>query len=189
MLLHKSSTPQFPGGVQRLQYADPEDLQSAKSLVRRVMVDSLMKLEGETSKQRRSIRWELGACWVQHLQNQASEKTESKKTQGAKVEPAVKGLGKQGGLLKEIKKKMDEKNIKTDMGKENSTCNGSETTKKRISDSVDGKDKEKQDLEKEMMLRKQLSEAAFLRLKESDTGLHLKVHFAHFLIRHIIFCT
>lgn len=180
MLFHKSSTPQFLGGVQRLQCADPADLQSAKSLVRKVISDSLMKLQGETSKKRRSIRWELGACWVQHLQNQASGQTDSKKTQDAKVEPAVKGLGKQGGLLKEIKKKADGKNSKTDMEKEIPTCNGTETSKKQTSDSVNEKDKEKQDLEKEMMLRKKLSEAAFLRLKESETGLHLKVQFAHF---------
>ncbi|PWA69448.1 Tetratricopeptide-like helical [Artemisia annua] len=36
---------------------------------------------------------ELGACWVQHLRNQASVKTDSKTATDPKVEPAVKGPG------------------------------------------------------------------------------------------------
>ncbi|GJT17995.1 protein TSS [Tanacetum coccineum] len=83
MLLHKSSTPSPSGG---------EDLQSGKVLVKKVFKESVTKM-GEDSKNTKSIRWELGACWVQHLQNQASTE--------AKVEPAVKGLGK--GLLKDLK--------------------------------------------------------------------------------------
>ncbi|KAF8389259.1 hypothetical protein HHK36_025952 [Tetracentron sinense] len=172
MLLHKLSTPQSSSGVQRSQSADFEDLQSARSMVSKVISESLLKLQGEAAKQMRSIRWELGASWVQHLQNQASGKTESKKTEEAKVEPAVKGLGKQGGLLKEIKKKTDDKSSKTEQGKESNTSNSLDMSKK--SDTTDQKELEKQDLEKEMMLRKVLPEAAFLRLKESETGLHLK---------------
>ena len=160
MLLHKSSTPQAP--VQRLQSGD-EDLRSARSLVRNVLKESLMKLQGEATKHSRSIRWELGACWVQHLQNQASGKTDSKKTEEVKVEPAVKGLGKQGGLLKEIKKKIDDRSSKTEKGKDATLTNS------------DSSQLEKQDEEKEMIWRKLLPEAAYLRLKESETGLHLKV--------------
>ncbi|XP_058113993.1 protein REDUCED CHLOROPLAST COVERAGE 2-like [Magnolia sinica] len=174
MLLHKPSMPQSSTSVQRPQCAGSEDLQSGRSLVRKVLVDSLMKLQGEATKQRTPIRWELGACWVQHLQNQASGNTESKKSEDAKVEPAVKGLGKQGGLLKEIKKKIDEKSNKANMSKENSTCTGLDSSKKETTDTADQKELEKQDLEKEVMLRKALSEAAFSRLKESETGLHLK---------------
>ncbi|KAF8400473.1 hypothetical protein HHK36_013771 [Tetracentron sinense] len=173
MLLHKSSTPQSSSGVQHSQSADFEDLRSARSLVRKVIGESLLKLQGEATKQTRSIRWELGACWVQHLQNQSSGKTESKKTEEAKVEPAVKGLGKQGGLLKEIKKKIVEKSCKTEQRKESSASNSLDMIKK--SDTADRKELEKQDAEKEMILRKLLPEAAFLRLKESETGLHLKL--------------
>ncbi|KAL7200166.1 hypothetical protein ACSBR2_022299 [Camellia fascicularis] len=93
MLLHKSSTPQSSIVIQRLQSTAIEDLLSARSLVRRVLGESLLKLQGEISRHTSSIRWELGACWVQHLQNQASGKTESMKNEEAKVEPAVKGLG------------------------------------------------------------------------------------------------
>lgn len=129
-----------------------------------------MKLQGEATKHSRSIRWELGACWVQHLQNQASGKTESKKTEEAKVKPAVKGLGKQGGLLKEIKKKIDDRSSKTEQGKDATLTNSLDMNKK-----LDASHLEKLDEEKEMLWRKLLPEAAYLRLKESETGLHQKV--------------
>lgn len=132
----------------------------------------MLKLQNEGNNPRLSIRWELGACWVQHLQNQASEKTETKKTEEAKTEPSVKGLGKHGGLLKEIKKKTD-KSIYTDQRKENSAPSGSDLYNK--SDIGVEKESVKHDSEKDVMLRTLIPEAAFLRLKESETGLHLKV--------------
>ncbi|CAN4084362.1 unnamed protein product [Withania somnifera] len=162
MLLHKSSVPQPSSQVHKLHGADVEDVLAAKPLVRQVLGESLQKLQEEGSEQVKSIRWELGACWVQHLQNQASGKVESKKTEEAKVEPAVKGLGKHGGLLKEIKKKSDDKSSKAGSGNEVSS---SDTDKKEL---------EKQNEETELLWEKVLPEAAYLRLKESETGLHLK---------------
>ncbi|KAL8242917.1 hypothetical protein R6Q59_013219 [Mikania micrantha] len=150
MLLHKPSTSSSSGS---------EDLQPAKILVKKVLEESLQKMEEEDSKNTKSIRWELGACWVQHLQNQASGKLDSKTAAEAKSEPAVKGLGK--GLLKEIKKKTDDKSSKVEQ--EPATNNKTE----------DSGNKEL-DEEKEMMWRNLISEAAYLHLKESDTGLHLK---------------
>ncbi|MFS7932223.1 putative clustered mitochondria protein [Helianthus anomalus] len=147
MLLHKSST-SSPSGS--------DDLHSAKVLVNKVLSESLQKMEEEESKNTKSIRWELGACWVQHLQNQASGKSDSKSAAEAKSEPAVKGLGK--GLLKEIKKKSDDKS-----GKLEQEVNKSDDTGNKELDE-----------EKETMWRSLLSEAAYLQLKESDTGLHLK---------------
>ncbi|KAJ8448788.1 hypothetical protein Cgig2_011409 [Carnegiea gigantea] len=147
-----------------------------RALVRKVMVDSLSKLAIETNEPNRSIRWELGACWVQHLQNQASGKTDSKKAEDTKVEPAVKGLGKQGGLLKEIKKRIDEKYNKKDPGKEESDTASQEINKK--SDTTDGGELEKEDADKESIWRQILPKAAYLRLKESETGLIQKVGLA-----------
>ncbi|KAJ0488226.1 putative clustered mitochondria protein [Helianthus annuus] len=147
MLLHKSST-SSPSGS--------DDLHSAKVLVNKVLSESLQKMEEEESKNTKSIRWELGACWVQHLQNQASGKSDSKSAAEAKSEPAVKGLGK--GLLKEIKKKSDDKSGKLEQ---------------EVNKSDDSGNKEL-DEEKETMWRSLLSEAAYSQLKESDTGLHLK---------------
>lgn len=173
MLLHKSSSPQSSSTFQRSQSADFENLRSTRSLVRKVMEDSLLKLQEEPSKHTRSIRWELGACWVQHLQNQASGKNDSKKTEEPKLEPAVKGLGKQGALLKDIKKKTDARISKTENGKEFPADNSLDTNKK--SDTINQKEVEKRDEEMEKMWKNLLSEAAYLRLKESETGLHLKV--------------
>ncbi|KAL5547598.1 hypothetical protein UlMin_002829 [Ulmus minor] len=170
LLLHKSSSPQLSSTIQKVQSSESGN---SHSLVRKVLEESLSRLQEEPSKNSKSIRWELGACWVQHLQNQASGKTDSKKTEETKVEPAVKGLGKQGGLLKEIKKKMDVKNSKTEQGKGVPAGNIPDTNKN--SDASNQKDIEKQDAEKETLWRKLLSNAAYLRLKESDTGLHLKL--------------
>jgi len=130
-------------------------------------------LKEETTRHNKSIRWELGACWVQHLQNQATVKTEPKKAEEAKVEPAVKGLGRQGGLLKELKKKIDNKNSKVEVGKDISPSNnGNEINKQEATK----QELERQDEEKETIWRKLLSDGAFTRLKESKTDLHLKVH-------------
>ncbi|KAM7252740.1 hypothetical protein ACFE04_008249 [Oxalis oulophora] len=167
MLLPKSSTPQPSGTVQRIQNPDSGNLKSARLLVRKVLEDSLLKLQRESPKPIKSIRWELGACWVQHLQNQASGKNESNKKEEPKQEPAVKGLGKQGALLKEIKKKTDAKSTKTELGN---------LDKKQ--DSTNVKDLEKNDEEMEKIWTKLLPEVAYLRLKESETGLHLKIELA-----------
>lgn len=161
MLLHKA-TLQSSNPVQRAQNADLEELRSSWPLVRQVLTESLKRLQGEDSTLKKSIRWELGACWVQHLQNQASGKDETKKNEEVKVEPAVKGLGKHGGLLKDIKKKSDDQTNKSDPNKELSANYSSDANK----------DVEKGD--REIMWKKLLPEASYLRLKESETGLHLK---------------
>ncbi|CAN1223855.1 Protein REDUCED CHLOROPLAST COVERAGE 2 [Linum grandiflorum] len=165
MLLHKTPTSQSPNTSQRLQSGDVENTRVARALVRKVLEESLQKLIEEPNKHVKSIRWELGACWVQHLQNQASGKTDTKKPEENKPEPAVKGLGKQGALLKDLKKKMDVKNSKTEEQK-------TETVKK--SDGTNQKEEEKKDENLEVLWKKLLPEAAYLRLKESETGFHLK---------------
>ncbi|CAA2967348.1 Hypothetical predicted protein [Olea europaea subsp. europaea] len=150
MLLHKSTSPQSSGPAQRLHGADVEELHTARPSVRKVLSESLQRLKGEETKPTKSIRWEIGACWVQHLQNQASAKTESKKNEEAKVEPAVKGLGKNGGLLKDFKKKPNDRSTKADPIKE---------VVASYSSDIDKKELEKQDEEKEIMRRKLLSES------------------------------
>ncbi|KAH1127130.1 hypothetical protein GLYMA_06G223500v4 [Glycine max] len=170
MLLHRSSTPQSSNAIQRIQSSDIEYSHFTRSLVRKVLEESLLKLKEETTRHSKSIRWELGACWVQHLQNQATGKTEPKKEEEAKVEPAVKGLGKQGGLLKELKKKIDIRNSKVEVGKDISPCNGNDINKPEATK----QELERQDEEKEIIWKKLLSDAAYTRLKESKTDLHLK---------------
>lgn len=175
LLLHKSSSPQSSTTVQRPHSTDSENLRSARLLVRKVFEDSLEMLQGEPSKITNSIRWELGACWVQHLQNQASGKNDAKKSDEGKPEPAVKGLGKQGALLKDIKKKNDARVNKIDQGKDAPADSNLDANKK--SETTNQKELEKREAEMEMIWKNLLPEAAYLRLKESETGLHLKVGF------------
>lgn len=165
MLLHKSCA-QSSGGVQRLQGCDPQDNETTQNFVQKILSDSLEKLENEAPMITRPIRWELGACWVQHLQNQTSEKTETNKSEETKNVPTVKGLGKQFGQLKEIKKKTDDKSGKGAYAKENASPN---TDNAHTDNTTSAKE------DKKAALQKLLPEAAFQRLKESETGLHAKV--------------
>ncbi|XP_047082806.1 protein REDUCED CHLOROPLAST COVERAGE 2 [Lolium rigidum] len=161
MLLQKSCV-QSSGAVQRLQSSDSEESDTTTNFVRKIITDSLQNLEGESPRETRPIRWELGACWVQHLQSQTSEKTDTKKSDETKDVPTVKGLGKQFGQLKEIKKKSDDKSGKSASSKESTSLNTSDANTGSIQD------------DKEAILQGALSEAAFQRLRESETGLHAK---------------
>uniref|UniRef100_A0ACD5YXQ0 Uncharacterized protein n=1 Tax=Avena sativa TaxID=4498 RepID=A0ACD5YXQ0_AVESA len=164
MLLQKSCA-QSSGAVQRLQSSDSEVSETTTNFVRKIIIDSLQNLEGESPRETRPIRWELGACWVQHLQSQTSEKTDTKKSDETKDVPTVKGLGKQFGQLKEIKKKSDEKSGKSASAKESTLPNTSDAHTHNTGSTQE---------DKEAILQKALSEAAFQRLRESETGLHAK---------------
>ena len=120
---------------------------------------------------------------MQHLANEASSKTESKNTEDAKPEPPVKGLGKQGGLLKEIKKKIDVKANKSEQGQD-ALVNTVDNDNK--SETEVQKELEKQNEEMEKMWKELVTEAAYQRLKESETGFHLKVCFCPQLIKYTI---
>ncbi|KAG9448473.1 hypothetical protein H6P81_008438 [Aristolochia fimbriata] len=140
-------------------------LKEAETLVRRVLCDSLAKLQESLPCMERTIRWELGACWIQHLQNkettlstEADAKASEKDT---KLPPAVKGLGKQFEPLKKVKKKPDAQNGKSTLGSEASdfdtTCSG-----------------EFSDVSNETAMKKVVTEEAYIRLQDSGTGLHKK---------------
>ena len=165
MLLQKSCV-QSSGAVQRLQTSDSEESETTANFVRKIITDSLQNLEGESPRETRPIRWELGACWVQHLQSQATEKTDTKKSDETKDVPTVKGLGKQFGQLKEIKKKSDDKSVKSASAKESTSPNTSDAHTHNSGSTQE---------DKEAILQRALSEAAFQRLRESETGLHSKV--------------
>lgn len=142
-----------------LAHTTTDDLESSRVLVRKVIKESLSKLEEETTASKKSIRWELGSCWLQHLQKQENEQdSKSKSPEDVKeIEPAVKGLGKQFKLLKKREKKPtaadgedEEKHCTTDDPNAKIETNGEEN------------------------LEKLISKQALARLKESGTGLHLK---------------
>ncbi|XP_023549162.1 protein TSS [Cucurbita pepo subsp. pepo] len=131
-----------------------DDLEPSRVLVRKVIKESLSKLKEEPIGSEKPIRWELGSCWLQHLQKQDNEP--DSKSKAPESEPAVKGLGKQFKLLK----KREKKPSAVDTEKENRCMLDDPNTKTE----TNGEEK----------LEKLISKQALSRLKESGTGLHLK---------------
>ncbi|KAI7731372.1 hypothetical protein M8C21_011483 [Ambrosia artemisiifolia] len=143
--------------------SDQGDFESLRCLVRRVIKESLNNLEKSTDSVKRPIRWELGSCWVQHLQKQeAPPGDNAEKTNEDKAEAVVKGLGKQFKMLKKREKKQSDVDCSDDAEESNL---GQENT-------VGETDSQESNIDYE--LKKLVSEEAFLRLKESGTGLYLK---------------
>ncbi|KAF7814390.1 protein TSS isoform X1 [Senna tora] len=145
-----------------------DDLVSSRCLVRKVIKESLEKITEEPAVSKRSIRWELGSCWVKHLQKQeASTDNHSQNKDGSEVEQAVKGLGKKFKYLKRREKKSSSLHS-ADFREQNDSGSGS------LNVGTDGDEPNNDDLNSFIELEKLLSKEAFLRLKESGTGLHLK---------------
>ncbi|WOL05117.1 protein TSS isoform X2 [Canna indica] len=153
VLLPKSSN--TPSGGCQLS-PDSNDMNSARSLVRRILIDSLANLEKSPIFMERSIRWELGASWLQHLQQKDNSATMESKgsSKDDSAEPIVKGLGKQFEQLKRIKKKM--------VGLDSEV------------EAADTEELKQCELQNKEEIRKFLSEEDFNYLKDSETGLHKK---------------
>ena len=92
-LLHKFSA-EPSGGCWSLQ-SNLDGMEVSRCLVRKVVKESLKKLKEMPIDSKRSIRWELGSCWV-HLQKQESPTGNKSKSPDDDngVEHSVKGLGK-----------------------------------------------------------------------------------------------
>ncbi|XP_047166834.1 LOW QUALITY PROTEIN: protein REDUCED CHLOROPLAST COVERAGE 3-like [Vigna umbellata] len=167
MLLHKSGSDSLEGNVSSQSILDDED--ATKSLVRKVIQEGIEKIKEEPSISKRSIRWELGSCWMQHLQKQetSSDNCSKNKEDGNDVEQAVKGLGKQFKFLKKREKKSN--NVDgTDSREQNDSSPGD------VNDNADKVEPNSGDISNSSELEKLLSNEAFLRLKESGTDLHTK---------------
>ncbi|KAK9232313.1 hypothetical protein WN943_022559 [Citrus x changshan-huyou] len=109
LVLQKSFSAESARGDQS-PLCNLDNSEALRSLVRRVIKQSLAKLELEPTASEKSIRWELGSCWVQHLQKQETP-TDTKSTRSGddiETEHAVKGLGKQ---FKFLKKKENRPNL------------------------------------------------------------------------------
>ncbi|KAJ4953786.1 hypothetical protein NE237_030618 [Protea cynaroides] len=151
-LLHQSCIAKYQSPL------SDDGQEAARCLVRKVINDCLTTLEGDPPVTERSIRWELGACWVEHLQKQdtpASNGSRSKVEENAEL--AVKGLGKQLKLLKKREKKTDS------IGEETSSTG-----------STNFEDRKKGKYNGDTDIKKLIPEAAFLRLQKTGTGLHQK---------------
>ncbi|KAJ4718445.1 Tetratricopeptide repeat (TPR)-like superfamily protein [Melia azedarach] len=166
--LHKSFAAELPGGGQPPQ-SNLDDSEPFRPLVGRVIKQSLTKLEGEPTASERSIRWELGSCWVQHLQKQETPMDKNSGSSGDdnEAEHAVKGLGKQ---FKFLKKRDNKPNSVGSINENNEVDN--EPWSMNLG--TNGRQENNGELNSEMGLKKLISEEAFLRLKETGTGLHSK---------------
>lgn len=133
---------------------------------------NLTKLEEKEASSERPIRWELGSCWVQHLQKKETvmENVSGKPEMNGETELSVKGLGKQFKVLK-IKNKKSE-NVSTVVKDKE------EKISLRELDGEADQGQKRIDQHFETELKERLSDEAFSRLKESGTGLHLKVTFS-----------
>lgn len=137
------------------------NVEASRCLVKQVIKESLKNLE-KSEASGKPIRWELGSCWVQHLQKQETPSGDNSPNED-KAETVVKGLGKQFKMLKKREKKQNDADS-SDETEENNLGQESSVSESDIKES-----------NSESELTKLIPEEAFLRLKESGTGLHLKV--------------
>ncbi|GLT57310.1 hypothetical protein SLA2020_302920 [Shorea laevis] len=141
-LLHKFSAESSGGGWSPQSNLD--GLEMYRCLVRRVIKESLKKLKEKPIDSKKSIRWELGSSWVQHLQKQEAPPGNNSKSPGHDNEALL--LSKE-----ENDSGPDNLHVETDLG---DLSNG--------------------EVNRTAELEKLISEDAFLRLKETGTDLHLK---------------
>ncbi|XP_030525189.2 protein REDUCED CHLOROPLAST COVERAGE 3 isoform X2 [Rhodamnia argentea] len=165
VLLQNSGDSESPGGGQLTKpAADTVDI--SDDLVQKITKQSLTELEEEPIHSERSIRWELGSCWIQHLQKKEapSENLSINPDNIDEDEQAVKGLGKQFKLLKKRERKQNATATSSGLG-------GNDTSPSADSNLVAQTHGESTS---EAELRKSIPEEAFVRLEEMGSGLHLK---------------
>ncbi|MCE3216088.1 hypothetical protein HAX54_004796 [Datura stramonium] len=146
-----------------------EEISSSRAFVKKMLEESLIKLQEQNIEGDSFIRWELGACWIQHLQDlKKSEKDKKAHTMKTKNEIKVEGLGIHLKSLKDRKQnELQSERFKS------------------VADSVDGRSektvlasgnsqRETDANQNQLILKSLLSDDGFTRLKESETGLHLK---------------
>lgn len=166
LMLHEPYA-KLSGGDQSLQ-SDLRDIETSRCLVQKLLEDSLRKLENSATVAEGCIRWELGSCWVQHLQKLESpaDNNSGGRNDDNKAEPAVKGLGKQFKMLKKREKKLTSatgKDKENDVGVSNLNMESKPAELKNCESNSEAE------------LLKYVPQEAFLRLKETGIGLHTKV--------------
>lgn len=159
-----------------MQTLEHEELSASRASVGRLLQESLVKLQEEELGSEQVVRWELGACWIQHLRDQKNTEKEKKpSSEKAKNEMKVEGLGTNLRSLKNKKKKSDGSNLRVQSENSGSCAEGIlGESKNSILPSIEYQ-LEINVKENELAMKRTLSEAAFARLKESETGLHCKV--------------
>ncbi|KAH1085586.1 hypothetical protein AAZX31_07G054200 [Glycine max] len=170
LLLHNTTPPENNKPMSQIQTFESEEFGASHAFLEKLIKESLAKLEEEEPGIDYFVRWELGACWIQHLQDQNNtEKDKKLSLEKAKNEMKVEGLGKPLKALKNYKKKSDSSNT-------NSATEYSKFNREAESPPFPSIESqlETTEAENELVLKRILSEEAFTRLKESGTGLHCK---------------
>ncbi|KAB1208153.1 Clustered mitochondria protein [Morella rubra] len=175
LLLHKTTPSEHNKPVSHLQTLEHEELSASRASVGRLLQESLVKLQEEELGSEQVVRWELGACWIQHLRDKKNTEKEKKpSSEKAKNEMKVEGLGTNLRSLKNKKKKSDGSNLRVQSENSGSCAEGIlGESKNSILPSIEYQ-LEINVKENELAMKRTLSEAAFARLKESETGLHCK---------------
>lgn len=180
MLLHKCPPSENKRTPNHSKASRHEELSVARAFVEKVLIQSLAKLEGEETDNCIFFRWELGACWVQHLQDQknaekdkiqSGDKVKKNSVVKGRNETKVEGLGSPLKILKNSK-------IKQDVNEESTVVERKSSGMEVAGEFRNSKSlhtlKETKATEIHCTLKGLLPESTFMRLKESDTGLHLK---------------
>lgn len=166
---------------QNSQTLECEDLNSSRAFVESLLEESLIKLQEEEVQGETYVRWELGACWIQHLQDQKkTEKDKKPSSEIMKNELKVEGLGKPLKSLKNKKKNSDGSNVETQSQNLKYVADDRNVEAETTVPSSIESHLETDANENEVMLKTLLSDSAFTRLKESETGLHQKVQMSTF---------
>ena len=183
MLLHQNPSSEQKKTLNHNLSSKHEELIAAQAFVEKLLKDSLARLEKEETDDNIFMRWELGACWIQHLQDQknaekdkkhAGDKDKKQTVEKSRNETKVEGLGKPLKILKNPKKKLDseESSSSLDIKTSDTVIDGENQNVKPSPTEYKG---ETRATENQCLLKDLLSDSAFTRLKESETGLHLKV--------------
>jgi protein TIF31 len=141
-------------------------------VVESVVEESLRDLADEVHEDTEYLRWELGACWVQHLQTQAAAEKADKKPPDA----ASKGNGNtvDNGATKRSATSKNAKHNKQHLAKEDHDATSSEVSTMPAEVNA-AETPDPSEVDEDAELRGRISDAAFKRLKETETGLHSKV--------------
>ncbi|KAL0441654.1 UNVERIFIED_CONTAM: protein TSS [Sesamum radiatum] len=140
------------------------DVGTSRCLVQKVIKDSLTKLNDNPATAESCIRWELGSCWVQHLQKleKPADNSSGSHKEDNKVETVVKGLGKEFKMLKKREKKIPSATEEEENDAVSSSLN------------MENNREGNKNCESDSGLLKYVPEEALLRLIDTGVGLHTK---------------
>ncbi|KAL6995617.1 hypothetical protein U1Q18_005752, partial [Sarracenia purpurea var. burkii] len=154
-----------------------EEINYSRDFVESLLEKSLAKLQEDEVAGDTFVRWELGTCWIQHLQDKKNTEKYKKKlsSENPKKDMKVEKLGTPLRSLKNSKKNSDGSSMKLHSETSMSAAvlvNGE--AENAVSPALQSQPETNAN-ENELVLRRLLSDAAFTRLKDSETGLHRKV--------------